>query len=322
MDKCLVTRLKGTAVADLPFYDAIRLWIKWGDNTTFPIKATGSLENIFFGGIGTTVKVISNGTIKVGSDNVGTEYTITESSTSTIDIIPSDVAQDTLIILKGLSSISKWGPTTGSPHRMAHTDDSFSLAETSIAGTTVALLAGASEPCDLAVLEVLPNKSTITTLLWSLEQNAYKGDIHHLAAIPGLIVTGTALAAFNSGVYGDIAVFNGNTAIRNVELRRSDRIVGMIDNLSGCSALSTVDLQSTQVTGNLAALGNCVNLTKIVLSSTSVTGTVEDLVAAFNAAGKTSGSISIGFQRTGVTYNGSSVSGTTLTWNGSNITIS
>lgn len=322
MDKCLVTRLKGTAVADLPFYDAIRLVVKWGASTSFAIKANGALANLFFGGIGTKVKVISNGTIKVGSDNVGTEYTITESSTSTIDVIPSDATQDTLVVLEGLSSITTWGRTTNSPYRMAYSDDLGFLAGSSVNVPNFALLAGASEPCDLSILAGLPNKNIITTILVSLDENAYKGDIRYLAELPLLVTAPTSISESNPGVYGDIASFAGHTAIQYIQLRRNDKIVGMIDNLAGCSALKTIDLQSTQVTGNIASLGACTNLTKIVLSSTSVTGTVEDLVVAFNVAGKTSGTITIGFTRTGITYNGAAVSGTTLTWSGSNITIS
>lgn len=322
MDKCLVTRLKGTADASLPFYDAIRMRIKWGSETSFAIKASGGLVNLFFGGEGVKLKVLSNGSVKVGDDNVGSEYTITVQSTSTIDILPVSSAQDTEFLLIGLSSISTWGRTTAAPYRLAYSDDLHYLQSSVVTSTSFALLAGDAEPCDLSVLASLPNKQAITVLLLNNAANSYKGDIAYLSELPSLQNIANYLASANSGVYGDISTFIGNTTIKRVELRRSDRIVGMVDSLSQCSALTHIDLQSTQVAGNLASLGACPNLTSIILASTSVTGTVENLVAAFNAAGRTSGSITIGFVRTGITYNGQSVTGTTLAWNGTNITIS
>lgn len=323
MDKCLVTKLKGTVTSDNPFYDAIRMFIKWGNSSSFAIKANGPLINLYFGGIGTTIKVIDNGTIKVGNDNVGTEYTITSNSTSTIDIIPSDSSVDTQIILKNLPSISTWGRTTSTHQRMAYSDDQEFLAGTSVSGKAIFLLPGYSEPCDISVLADIPNKASITTLFLNpTVSNGYKGDISHLSELPLLQEAQNVLSQNNSGIYGDIAVFINNTNIQNIALRRNDKIVGMLDNLAGCSALKTIDLQSTSITGNIASIGACTQLTSVIVASTSVTGTVEDLVAALNTAGKTSGSIAIGFTRTGITYNGSPVAGTTLTWDGSNITIS
>lgn len=322
MDKCLVTKLKGTAVADLPFFDAIRMRIVWGTETSFPIKSGTGLGSLYFGGNGVTIKVIRNGSIRLSGETVGDEYTITSSTTQTIDIIPSDPAQDTQFVLKGIANISTWGRNTSSPYKMVYSDDLPLLAGSGITSTIFALLAGDTEPCDISVLSELPNKSLITTILINDANNSYKGDISNLRAVSGLLDTGIILSAFNSGIYGDISVFLGNTTIHSVRLRRNNRIVGMIDNLAGCSALTTIDLQSTQVTGNLAALGSCLNLTSIVIGATSVTGTVEDLVAAFNDAGRTSGSISILFNNTGVTYNGLPVTGSTLTWNGQNIVIS
>lgn len=323
MDKCLVTKLKGTVTSDNPFYDAIRVFIKWGDNSSFAIKAAGQLTNIYFGGVGTTIKVINNGTIKVGTDNVGTEYTITSDSTFTIDIIPSNTSIDTQIILKNLPSISIWGRTTSTHQRMAYSDDQEFLAGTSVSGSGVFLLPGYFEPCNISVLADVPNKASITTLFLNpTVSNGYKGDISYLSELPLLQEAQNVLSQNNSGIYGDIAVFINNTNIQNIALRRNDKIVGMLDNLAGCSALKTIDLQSTSITGNIASIGACTQLTSVVVASTSVTGTVEDLVAAFNTAGKTTGTITIGFTRTGITYNGEPVNGTTLTWSGTTITIS
>lgn len=323
MDKCLITKLKGTVTNNNPFYDAIRMFIKWGNSPSFAIKANGAPTNLYFGGIGTTIKVIDNGTIKVGNDNVGTEYTITSGSTSTIDIIPSNSSVDTQIILKNLPSISVWGRTTATHQRMAYSDDQEFLAGTSVSGNGVFLLPGYFEPCNISVLADIPNKASITTLfLNTVVSNGYKGNISHLSELPLLQEAQNILSQNNSGIYGDIATFLNNTNIKNIALRRNDKIVGMLDSLAGCSALQTIDLQSTSITGNIASIGTCTQLTSVVVASTSVTGTVEDLVTAFNNAGKTSGSITIGFSRTGITYNGSSVNGTTLTWNGTTITIS
>lgn len=322
MEKCLITKLKGTVTNNNPFYDAIRMFIKWGDNSSFAIKANGPLTNLYFGGIGTTIKVIDNGTIKVGNDNVGTEYTITSNSTSTIDIIPSDTSVDTQIILKNLQSITYWGRGTSAHQRLAYSDDQSLLLGSAVTGSSLSLLGGYFEPCDISVLADIPNKANVTSVYLNNASGVYKGDIHYFSELPSLVSAQNLLSQNNPGIYGDIAAFLNNTVIQNIELRRNDRIVGMLDNLAGCSALKTIDLQSTSITGNIASIGACTQLTSVVVASTSVTGTVEDLVAAFNSAGKTSGSISIGFTRTGITYNGAQVSGTTLTWSGTNITIS
>lgn len=318
MDKCLVTKLKGAVSSDNPFYDAIRMYIKWGTSSTFSIKSSA----IIFGGIGTTIKVIENGSIMAGSDNVGTEYTIASGSPSTIDIIPSNSSVDTPIVLKGLQSISAWGVGSNANRRLAYSDDQSFLAGTNRAGAVFSLLAGYREPADLSSLDNLPNKANITSIYLNTVSGGYKGDIQYLSGLSSLVEASTILSKNNPMVYGDIATFTNNSTIQNILLNNNDKIVGMIDNLSGCSALKQIDLQSTGVTGNLASLGACTNLTKIVLASTSVTGTVEDLVAAFNTAGKTSGTITIGFSRTAITYEGAAVSGTTLTWSGTNITIS
>ena len=322
MEKCLITTLRGEVQVDLPIFDAVRLYIKWGENESFAIKPSGGAGSINFGGPGTVIKVLQNGSIKVGSTNVGTEHTISATDTSAIDIIPTDGTVDTVIALYGIHTITAWGRASSSPYRMAHTDDAAMLEGSSISAATVALLAGSKEPADLSSIEKLPNRSSISSLLYAIEPNAYKGNIQSFASLPALVNAASRFSEGNPGVYGDIGVFEGNTVIQQISLRRNDRIVGMVDRLAGCSALTEIDLQSTGVTGNVESLGSCTQLTKIILSSASVTGTVEGLVAAFVAAGKTSGTISIGFPRTGITYNGESVVGTTLTWDGTDITIS
>lgn len=319
---CLITQLKGSVTRDLPFFDAIRLRIKWGNESSFAIKPAGSINVTYFGGNGTKVSVITNGNIEVGGESVGQEYTLTSDSTGTVDITPEDATQDTLIVLRGIATISHWGRSTSAPYRMAYTDDMPLLIGSSVNDASIAFLAGDQHPCNLSALANLPNKGAVTTLLLSLDENAYEGDISYLGELPGLLSTGAILAANSTGVFGDISVFEGNTTIRQVQLRRNDHIVGMIDSLAGCSAITVIDLQSTSITGNLASLGSLASLNSLVIASTSVTGTVEELVAAFVEAGRTSGSITIGFSNTGITYNGQPVTGTTLTWNGTSISIS
>lgn len=318
---CLYKKLKGNVSADLPILDAIRLVVNWDSLESFPIKPSGG--NWFIGGPGISLKV-DNGSIKVGGTNVGSEYTSTGQEQDTIDVIPTSSTSTTQIVLKGLSMITRLGRSDSFPYNNVRTDDMEFIEYSGINYSIISLFAGVDGEQDLAALEYFPNKSVVSTINFCSLRNAYKGDISIFSQFPSVTVVGGTLARYNPLVYGNVSVFNGNTTITNVILRDNDGIVGLIDSFAGCSELKVLDIQTTKVGGNIASMGSCTKLTRLIVLGNSITGTIEELVAAFVDAGKSTGSITIDITHTGVTFEGNFVSGTkTLAWNGiSNITIS
>lgn len=322
MENCLLKKIKGNVSANLPIYDAIRLVVDWNGIDSFPIKPDGG--NWYIGGSGVGIKV-TNGTIKVDDVSVGSEYQSVSGEQAKIDVIPVSSIATTQIVLKGLSSITTFGRSNKFKYNNVSTDDMEFVSESSINFNTISIFRGVNKEQDIASLLFFPNKNVVSTINFGAVTNSYKGDISVLGQFPSLIAVQLALAKNNPNVYGDISVFENNTTITNIVLRDNDGIVGMIDSLSGCTALTSIDLQSTKIGGNIASLGTCTNITNMILPDTSITGTIEGLVAAFVDDGhKNSGSITINIGHTGVTFEGNFVTGTkTLAWNGkTNITLS
>ena len=88
--------------------------------------------------------------------------------------------------------------------------------------------------------------------------------------------------------------------------------------------LTQLSLANNQLLrGNVAGLGNCIALTSLTLNTChNISGTLEGLLDAMVAAGRTSGSMSIGLIQSAVTYNGTVPSNTlTATFSGSGWTV-
>lgn len=327
MGNCIVTRLKGAVAADLPYFDGIRVEVDWnkGGISSLPIKVAGSYTGanairLHFGAIGTRLKVLSNGDLVVNNVSVGTEHEIL-ANTHAINLIPVDAGEKTVILFSGLGTITNFYTPTTNEMNAIGCDDMPALADSGLNFKNISVLNACSEKKqDLSVLEYIPNKSSVNNI-YVPTNGGLVGNIRYLSMFPNLL-TIINVARYHSDVYGDISSIAGLTNLTSISLRNNDNITGLIDSLAGLASLATLDLQATSVRGNIASLGACTSLTTLTLSSTSVTGAVEDLVAGFRAAGRTSGTLTATLTRTAVTYDGNVLTKTvTITWTASSISV-
>lgn len=79
------------------------------------------------------------------------------------------------------------------------------------------------------------------------------------------------------------------------------------------------------ISGSILSFGALTDLAQLNIDGTSISGTVEEFVAAQRTAGRTTGSILLGYTMALVTYNGLPITGSsnkTLSWTADSITIS
>lgn len=92
----------------------------------------------------------------------------------------------------------------------------------------------------------------------------------------------------------------------------TDKTTGDISALSKMTTLKVLKLSSTSVVGDIASLSGLVNLTEISCGVNNVGGTLEEFCQGMCDNGRTSGTMSVNFISSQITYNGS-VPSTTLT---------
>jgi hypothetical protein len=82
---------------------------------------------------------------------------------------------------------------------------------------------------------------------------------------------------------------------------------------------------NTAINGNILSFDTLTDLAALNIDGTRISGTVEEFVAAQRTAGRTTGSIQLGYTMALVTYNGLPITGSsdkTLAWTADSITIS
>lgn len=108
-------------------------------------------------------------------------------------------------------------------------------------------------------------------------------------------------------------------------------IVGDCAHLAKFPKLKRIYWNNALCYGNISVLGKLTQLVELQWYTAQVTGSLEEFVANARAAGRTEGSVSLGwFNDTGVTFNGETAAvkantslkwtATTITWNGKTIT--
>ena len=106
--------------------------------------------------------------------------------------------------------------------------------------------------------------------------------------------------------------------------------VGDVADLAKFPKLARLRLRNKECIGDVANLGNLLSLTYLELNGDALTGKMEDMVARYRKNGKTSGTLSLGYLATGVSFNGNAMTldessklewtASTITWNGKTIT--
>lgn len=95
--------------------------------------------------------------------------------------------------------------------------------------------------------------------------------------------------------YVDLRCFDGapcKTILRGFHVNTP--LSGDIANFSGCSALPTIFGNSPLLYGDIINLANCTSLNEAWLGYSKCTGSINDLAAAMVAAGRSSGTLTIG----------------------------
>jgi len=117
-------------------------------------------------------------------------------------------------------------------------------------------------------------------------------------------------------VTGDISNFYNNN-ITELIIVASPNVYGNLDKFR--DQYTAIRLQGTSISGDIAGFAKFKTAEYIWLTNTQVHGTIESLVAAFVAAGKTSGTVNLSVNGTSVTYQGRNTDkGADLIWNGVN----
>lgn len=113
---------------------------------------------------------------------------------------------------------------------------------------------------------------------------------------------------------------------RSFSCHRSGIVSGSLASFKN-TGVGNIAFQSSElghITGDIVdAFGSNIALTELcIYKEPNITGSIENFVAAQRAAGRTTGTITIGFDVSGVTYNGNNtIPYSSLTWDANSITV-
>lgn len=152
---------------------------------------------------------------------------------------------------------------------------------------------------------------TLITAIRANSCNGFAGDISELAEI-STASSFKRLTCANTGVYGNISVFENFSNIENINISTTD-CVGNLSSLSELTMLKTLDISKTGIQGNIASLSKCTLLTSINVSE-NAGGEINELVRGMiDNYGRNSGNITCLSFYSNITLDGSILSDTSTT---------
>ena len=125
------------------------------------------------------------------------------------------------------------------------------------------------------------------------------------------------LTTISSNIHlsGNIQDLKHCSAYTDIYLAENPNLVGTLTDWPNAENVVGVRLQNTKVSGNITDLAQFINTSYLWFVNTEMVGSVEELVAAFAAQGKTSGSINVDFNNGKMTYQGRTMpKGAQLEW--------
>ena len=191
---------------------------------------------------------------------------------------------------------------------------------------------------ELTILQFGNHTAAVDLVHGSLEDTAlatlnstwlmYKGQPYPIEKLPWATLTTLENSSdldhgMPKNLQGDFA----NVDLSNVQVLKvgNQDIYGNLDSdFLEATSLTQLSLANNQLLrGNVTGLANCIALTSLTLNTChNISGTLEALLDAMVAAGRTSGTMTIGLIQSAITYNGSVPSGTlTATFSDSGWTI-
>lgn len=295
MKNCLVTRLKADVNnPDLEYFDALQFKIDWtnyrgGDNI---ILFNGNTKNMNFGGLGVTIKVLSNGKIipSDGSPEVS-QYTVPSSwdnitGYKTLGYI--DSTKPTEFLLIGLSKItnlkfnylSKDGENNGIK---------VALRDPSKLKYCVNLEASERDGVyEVPVFRPYPenNLVDISDYLAGFKDRAIVSKIMLYDNLPG------SSSKVSTGTHGWKDYVNLTSIDRNIAT-----IYGPLSNFSSLTELKHLSIGLTGrtegVIGNITDVVSLVNAVDLNFNNTSVVGSLNEFAVAQYAEGRKTASIKV-----------------------------
>ena len=214
------------------------------------------------------------------------------------------------------------GPTT----ELTYVGSSMAVMPSSVVADESFVFLG--DKNDLTVLQFSNHTAAVDLVHGSLEDTKiatlnstwlmYKGQPYPIEKLPwATLTTLENLSDLDHGMPKNITGDFANVDLSHIQVLKlaNQEIYGDLDSdFLGATSLTQLSLANNQLLrGDITGLGNCIALTSLILNTChNISGTLEDLLDAMVAAGRTSGSRSIGLIQSAVTYNGT-VPSTTLT---------
>lgn len=227
-------------------------------------------------------------------------------------------------------------PQVGPTNELTYVGSSMAVTPSSVVEGESFVFLG--DKNDLTVLQFSNHTAAVDLVHGSLEDTKiatlnstwlmYKGQPYPIEKLPWATLTTLENSSdldhgMPKNLQGDFA----NVDLSHIQVLKvgNQDIYGNLDSdFLEAVNLTQLSLANNQLLrGNVAGLGNCIALTSLTLNTChNISGTLEGLLDAMVAAGRTSGSMSIGLIQSAVTYNGTVPSNTlTATFSGSGWTV-
>ena len=149
-----------------------------------------------------------------------------------------------------------------------------------------------------------------------LEDTKVSGELSSILNITGL----TEINVAGTDINVNIAAISGMSSIQVLSLGNT-ATSGSLSSIVNVPTLRSLGLNITNVTGSISDISTLTELTELKVGSTSVNGTIESYAQGLINNGKTSGSVRVQMNESGVTYQGNSYTFCTITINGSSYTV-
>lgn len=280
MKNCSVTRFDvDTQNDNLDYFDALEFTITTFSGEYLRLKA----GSYVWGGVGCTYKVLSNGYLSDGYENIGTEHTL--SNNESLFLYPIDSSKPTVFLIMGLDN-----------YVMTTIDSTNGIK--------------VKNPANLAYLHedaLLNSSKTILHYFCAKDDSAvdWKYATDNISAAAKQTITTLRIQNLNltnNEFYSKTSYWAGFTALTQLNYY-SGISEGDVVSLKDDVELTVLQLRKSGITGDIADLGYLYKLNSLNAIGASLHGSIEDWVAALcdpNKGNKTSGTIS------GVRFNSSS----------------
>ena len=269
MKNCLVTKFRvDTQNPNLKYFDALQLKVDWDLYGADYVICFQNLSpeqggpTYVLGGIGCTVKILSNGTIGTSSSHTASEYTFTGTESVRVSIYPIDPSENTELLVIGLNNITGVGLSQGNGVYMKYPLDQMLCSNLGLYFDILMNYKPYKDGDEVDMSEYYKNfspKENVTQIRQSATDTGWQS-----------YCTTESLQG-----YVNLTVINWYLNIK----------YGNIAYLSGLTELTQLNLRSAGVYGNIASLGNCTKLVLINFNDSSISGSIEDFVnAQYNAS--------------------------------------